>query len=213
MIRAFDWKEQKLLLTNYQLSPAERSKTSAVCIYQKHFRGKMFKHLPLMLKHKQVFDEKQQLTPHFRVVARCWDVFKEFKKEYGDRLNKEFFVKRHPNHVQLFYPRHDEDQRAITHGIAEQLIEEYSVAKHGVAVSNFLESVMEFVGGNEDSKPIMYALGRVHKENGVTEKMFVEMKVAIVEILKQYFTKEQAVSWELTLEYMYINYIFRGMNM
>ncbi|KAK6629339.1 hypothetical protein RUM43_003156 [Polyplax serrata] len=117
-------------------------------------------------------DAKQEsLSVAIKAITKTWDSIKNDSDSYKILIQQEYFRK-NPGRMDLFHVQKYEE-KLTDEVIAKRL------QKHSTVVINCMEALVEFINGNEETKPILFVLGKQHKMLNVNEKMFMEMKEAI----------------------------------
>ncbi|KAK6627012.1 hypothetical protein RUM44_009489 [Polyplax serrata] len=149
-------------------------------------------------------DAKQEsLSVAIKAVTKTWDSIKNDSDSYKILIQQEYFRK-NPGRMDLFQVQKYEE-KLTDEVIAKRL------QKHSTVVINCMEALVEFINGNEETKPILFVLGKQHKMLNVNEKMFMEMKEAICKVIRRKLDFESSKAWDTILQYIFINYIFPGM--
>lgn len=139
-------------------------------------------------------------------VTQIWELVKKNQDLYREMFSLKYLDK-HSKYVKWF--------PTLVSKSEQQVVKEAVFIRHSTAIINFIDALIEFMNGNEDSKPVLYVLGKIHKKHQVTERMFIEMKDAIVTVLEEQesLNSEASEAWSRIIEYIMRNYIFKGMQM
>lgn len=146
-----------------------------------------------------------KLLSAVKIVTKSWETIKKENVFFREEIAATYF-KINPIRRELFtVPKFGKEN-------TPEFIQK-RLNKHSCTVINCMEALVEFINGNEETKPILFVLGRQHKLINVNEKMFIEMKEAICKVIKAHLDAESSNAWETVLQYIFVNYVFPGMHM
>ena len=148
---------------------------------------------------------QENLSLAVKIVTPTWESIKEDFDWYCTKIEETFFQNDTTKKELFTLPKFEEE---LTDDVVNKRL-----FKHSSAVLNFMECIVQFMNGNEETKPVLFVLGRNHYTIGVNEKLFLEMKDAICSVIKFKIGTENAKAWDTILQYILINYVFEGMTM